>query len=381
MLNITCLLNVYKDGALWYHIFMESSTQNINNKQIGRQTFLDFLRVIAIFAVVFLHSSVKQYNTSDITTNGFMMANLYDSLVRWAVPVFVMISGTLFLDPQKEITIRMIFNKYIKRIIITFIVWSLVYVIAYNKKATIDSILALIKGHYHLWYLYLIIGLYLCVPILRPIAANRKITEYFLLLALAFTFFVPTVLDVSKMILFHGKDDILKIISAIENVINSKMFLFLVLGYTPYFVLGYYLKNVNISKRLEFFIYALGVIGWISTFILTMQASKIAGKKVNFYSYKYISVLWESIAVYVFAKCRMCLTKEGLFQKVIMVLSSASFGVYLVHVLVLDKMYKFLPLSSLPTPIVVPVLAVITFLISIVISILINKIPCIRKLV
>lgn len=353
--------------------------QNMINEKNERQFFLDFLRVISVFAVVFLHSSVKQYSASDITTNGFMVANLYDSFVRWAVPVFVMISGDLFLDPQKEITIKMIFSKYIKRIIVTFIIWSLLYGLVYNKEFTIDTALTIVKGHYHLWYLYLIIGLYLCVPILRLITADKKITEYFLLLSLVFTFFVPTALDVSKLVLFSKNANILKIVAAIENVLNAKMLLFLVLGYTPYFILGYYLKNVKISKKMEFCIYLLGIIGWISTFILTMQASKIAGKKINFYNYKYLGVLCESIAVYVFAKCRMSLVQGKLYQKVVTVLSNASLGVYLVHVMVLDKVYKIIPVATLPTLLVVPTLALITFIISVVISMLINEIPYMRN--
>lgn len=353
--------------------------ENMTNEKNGRQLFLDFLRVISVFAVVFLHASVKQYSASDITTNGFMVANLYDSLVRWAVPVFVMISGDLFLDPQKEITIKTIFSKYIKRIMITFVIWSLLYVLVYNKEFNLDAALNFVKGHYHLWYLYLIVGLYLCVPILRQVTANKKITEYFLILSLVFTFLIPTALDVSKLVLFSGNANILKVISAIENVINAKMLLLLVLGYTPYFVLGYYLKNVKISKRLEFLIYVLGIIGWILTFILTMKASKIAGKKINFYNYKYIGVLLESIAVYVFAKCRIALIQGNLYRKVITVLSNASLGVYLVHVMVLDKVYKLIPVATLPIPLVVPILALITFVISTAIAMLINEIPYVRN--
>ena len=348
-----------------------------------RQTDLDFLRVVSMFAVVFLHSSAKQYDASEISSNSFLMANLYDSLVRWAVPVFVMISGALFLNPQKEVTIRMIFQKYIRRIVVTFIIWSAAYAIVYNRSFSVSTISSFVTGHYHLWYLYLIVGLYLCVPILRAVTTNQRITEYFLILSAVFTFVVPTFLDVAKLIVFTENASILKTISSVENIINSKLILFLVLGYTPYFVLGYYLKNAMIPKHLEFCIYALGIVGCITTFVLTMQASKISGTKINFYSYRYFGVALESIAVYVFAKCRIGigLAPANFFGKSVTFLSKISFGVYLVHVIVLDAVYKFLPITLLPIPLVVPVMAFLTSIVSIVISSIINRMPYLQKIV
>lgn len=275
----------------------------------------------------------------------------------------------------------LIFHKYIKRIILTFVIWSAVYAIAYNRSFSISTIASFVTGHYHLWYLYLIVGLYLCVPILRAVTISRKNTEYFLVLSAVFTFLVPTFLDVSKLIVFTENSSILKTISSVKSIINNKLMLFLVLGYTPYFVLGYYLKNVKISKHLELCIYALGILGFASTFLFTMQASKISGTKINFYSFKYIGVLSESIAVYVFAKCRIDSARVNFLRKSVTFLSTVSFGVYLVHVIVLDAVYKLLPLSSLPIPFVVPVMAFLTSIVSIVISSVINRMPYLRKIV
>ena len=327
-----------------------------------------------MLAVVFLHSSAMQYNASDISSKSFMMANLYDSLVRWAVPVFVMISGALFLDPQREITVKNIFCKYIRRIIITFILWSAFYAIIYNRNFSTSTITSFVTGHYHFWYLYLIVGLYLCVPILRKVTTDRKITQYFLLLSLIFTFLIPTVLDIAQWILFPGNARVLNAISSVENIINHQMMVYLVLGYTPYFVLGYYLKKAKISKSMEYCIYVLGIIGWVATFVLTMQASKNSGVKTDFYAYYYVNVLVESIAVYTFAKCRIGSVSANSFKKAVTFLSNQSFGVYLVHVIVLDAVYKYLPVSALPTPLVVPVTALLVSLISIGISMVINRV-------
>ena len=75
----------------------------------------------------------------------------------------------------------------------------------------------------------------------------------------------------------------------------------------------------------------------------------------------------------------MSLVQGKLYQKVVTVLSNASLGVYLVHVMVLDKVYKIIPVATLPTLLVVPTLALITFIISVIISMFINEIPYMRN--
>ncbi len=82
--------------------------------------YFDFLRIFAAFAVVLAHTASIRY--------GMHYSNLvYYCIFKWAVPVFVMISGALFLEPAKNITINNILRKYIFRVAIVFIVWSLFY--------------------------------------------------------------------------------------------------------------------------------------------------------------------------------------------------------------------------------------------------------------
>ena len=69
----------------------------------NRIVYADLLRIIATFAVIVLHVSVSKWYESPIREYNWQMFNIYDSLVRWSVPVFVMISGMFFLNPNKEI--------------------------------------------------------------------------------------------------------------------------------------------------------------------------------------------------------------------------------------------------------------------------------------
>ncbi len=89
--------------------------------------YINTLRTIATLAVVFLHTGAgifetKHFPIHDITYNTY---NLYIQLMRFSVPLFVLISGALFLSPNKNINFNLITKKYVKRIILALIVFGL----------------------------------------------------------------------------------------------------------------------------------------------------------------------------------------------------------------------------------------------------------------
>ena len=107
---------------------------------------------------------------------------IYSAVTWHAVPVFVMISGSLFLS--REITIKELYRKYIFRIAAAFVFWSAVYAVrSYLKEGSLFSAWDLfVAGNYHLWFLPMIIGLYMIVPFMKVIAESEVLTKYFLAL-------------------------------------------------------------------------------------------------------------------------------------------------------------------------------------------------------
>ena len=77
------------------------------SKKVESQRIIafDVMRIVAIFAVIWLHFSSQRFNLSFPSTE-WEIRNVYDSMVRWGVPVFVMILGALFLDPNKSSVLR-----------------------------------------------------------------------------------------------------------------------------------------------------------------------------------------------------------------------------------------------------------------------------------
>ena len=84
----------------------------MNGKQ-ERVMYVDLLRVISMISVIILHVSSCMYAILDIESINWFVANIFDSLVRFGVPVFVMISGVFFLNQNKEYGFEKLYNKNI----------------------------------------------------------------------------------------------------------------------------------------------------------------------------------------------------------------------------------------------------------------------------
>ena len=98
-----------------------------------RQTELDILRFFSLFFVIVLHVTSSAWGKMSIMSNDWIQTTVWRA--TWPVPIFVMISGRFFLDQTREVTIKKIFCKYIKRLIIAFFLWSAVYQIFYAAQS------------------------------------------------------------------------------------------------------------------------------------------------------------------------------------------------------------------------------------------------------
>lgn len=78
----------------------------------------DLLKIFASLAVVLVHISSSRFLQHDVTSFDWQVFNLWDSACRWCVPVFVMVSGALLLNPNKKIDIASMVKKYIPRLLI-----------------------------------------------------------------------------------------------------------------------------------------------------------------------------------------------------------------------------------------------------------------------
>lgn len=146
----------------------------MDKQRKDRIVYLDVLRCLACLAVVLLHSS-SAYATDTFGTANFYGGNIIGSLTRFAVPVFVMVSGALMLDENRETNGKKLLRRFI-RLGVFFVFWSIAYAVLFQllipllekREISVSALLlALINGHYHLWFIPMILGLYAITPLLR----------------------------------------------------------------------------------------------------------------------------------------------------------------------------------------------------------------------
>ena len=349
-----------------------------------RKVYCDYLRLVATFAVVFIHVAASNWSNVDVNGIQWQVFNIYDSLVRWGVPIFVMISGALFLN--RDVPIKNIYSKYVLRMVIAFVSWSLFYAILttdtfqhgliYSLKSHIGT---LVTGHYHMWFVLMIIGLYMCIPFMKKIVSDETVMKYFLKLSFIFAFLIPWVLKIVNDFVGSNNSMIQKMVTTIDsNLMNMGMSM--VLGYTFYFILGYYLDCIEIKKDVRVMIYVAGILGFIFTVVADAGLSiKTQVANSNYYGNFEVNVLLEVIAVHTLFKYHTF--QNDKVNRFVVVLSKFGFGAYLIHTFIIESMAAILHFDTLSMNawISVPLISIIVFGVSMGVSAVLNHIPVIKK--
>ena len=181
-----------------------------------RKQFLDVLRVLATCAVVLMHVLT---GATDVTDASIMpeyrslLLSVMD-LVTWCVPIFLMISGYLFLNPERTLTYPVMIKKYCRRIALAILLFGVPYaaselVVAertFRIRMIPEALKMTLMGHTwsHMWYLYLILFLYLITPLLKKVLRVLPVWGVVAMMAVIFLGssvapFLNKVLDVNSI--------------------------------------------------------------------------------------------------------------------------------------------------------------------------------------
>ena len=306
-----------------------------------RVFYFDLLRMIACFCVVMLHVVAYLVTTKSIHSADFWIGNIFSSITRVGVPIFVMISGTLFLNEAYNCTFKKM-AKHIIRLLVFYIVWSLIYALTFQviipaiNKVQIDGLLFWLTfrdSYYHLWFIPMIIGLYLITPLLRLWVKkeNIKYVHYFLLLCLIFAFVIPQSVNIVSWFWPQAASDV--------SVILNKIKVYYVLGMISYYVLGWYLSEFDIKNKLV--VYIAGGLCFLITIFGTIGASYYKETPATlFYETETINVLGSSIMIFVLVKtCVKEKENESIGRKIISLITGVSLGIYAVHAAILQILH------------------------------------------
>lgn len=331
---------------------------------LGRVAYIDVIRIVATFGVIALHVFCTEYHSS-VGTYHWYVSVVGDSLVRWSVPLFVMISGALFLQPAKDVSFRILLKKYIPRLLLAYVFWS----IAYSTMTAIGYIingrelrLGLLVPHFHLWYIPMLIGVYLLIPLLRKIVFEEKLARAALLIWIGYL--------IGCFCKFNQ-------IPQIGILFNSNS----IIGYAGYFVLGYYVSYHNISTKQARWIYSLGIIGAIVCVCGNIIVSQIRGiSDGTFLGNLGPHVVAMSLSLFVFIK-KTVSTIENKLMKFVEYVRKDLFGIYLTHGIWLMIFNTAIFRDICNQLITLPLITIIIFFFSLFTTKLIRHIPLLHKTV
>lgn len=282
-------------------------------------SWIGHLRAVAIIGVIFLHVAAASLISEPVGSMNWLSANFYDSLSRWCVPLFVMISGTLLLNNEKNESIQKFYKKRASKILIPTLAWTLIFLLWLTVKSLYkdinlsDNFIKLILNgeiYYHLWYVYMLVGLYAFTPFIRTLVINLTKKELKLLLLLTFS------LSISN--------EIVSIIFEIEDT----YFLVKFLSYVPYFIFGHYIFKYPVRFK-YISLFSLLLISFLSTFSLFwVSATNASSYQYYFYNYLSINVVVMSIILFMIGSQFFENKKIG---NILSQVEKNSFGIYLIH--------------------------------------------------
>ena len=293
---------------------------------------ISLLRIVATISVIALHTAGTVTTAVPQLEDG--MHTFFSSVITafcWAVPVFFMITGSLLLNPQKELTASKCVKKYVLRMVLALFVFGIPFALlmlvferrTFNPAMLIDSVIAVFTGDTfaHLWYLYVLVGIYLILPVLRGFVKNAAKKDIEIVLA---ALFLP--------------DFILPTVSAYTGL----SFEFSVPFTYPVFYLfaGYYIvkykpaflchKSVNTAVVL----------------LLTAAVFIMEYCSIPLHCFSYTGPLTAVMAAAIFSNFNVCAGSDnhshsGLIWKV----DRLCFGAYLIHPVFIQFAYRFLKIT------------------------------------
>lgn len=346
--------------------------------QKTRDYGLDILRVLACYLVIQVHTGEFYYigdGGTVLSGNSPFWVGILNSLCRVSVPLFVMISGYLLLPVKEEM--GTFFKKRFTRVAIPFIVWCVLYAIYWAFKGQTDWAQAGINILHipvnfgtevgHLWYVYMLMGLYLFAPIISPWIANasRKNMEFYLTLWVV-TLCIPYIHLVFPQILG-------------ECYWNHTPLLYYFSGFLGYLILGAYIKKYMPEKKAWYMPVGLLmiVVGYAITaggFISLLDSTDVSELELT-WGFETINVAMMGIGVFLLLKNFRLSNPASVVAARITDISKMSYGIYLVHIMVLNFFYKILNPIIDPIQIKIPIIAICTFIVSYLIVKLLSLLP------
>lgn len=344
--------------------------------ETDRIIFLDYLRVIACFMVVMVHACEFYYcnEAGAILANDTdrLWVSLIDGAFRQSVPLFVMASSFLLVPLTTDATI--FFKRRFSRVLVPFIVWSLLYAVVpvltgsisgdiWQRVTTILYTANIDSGH--LWFIYMLIGVYLVMPVISPWInqVSKRGEEMFLAI-----WFLSTFTGYLRPLTTYVWGEVFW---------NSFHALYYFSGYIGYVVLAHYIRRYvdwPLKKTLAVAV-PLILVGYAFT------AGLFYTHSLESTDYAYVEQSWYfctfNVAIMTagtFLLLRHAGSSARWLYTPVKTVSKLSYGIYLMHIFILGFMQQWIA-PHFPTLPAILLVGTATFLACILVTRLISLIP------
>lgn len=343
-----------------------------------RILYADILRTLTIIAVFIIHVGGVTWNTGSMTTDWYIV-NTYMVSLRWCIPVFFMLSGIVILDPKYNLTFRKLYTKTLPRLICALIFWAIMYrilspiflMVTEGRAITISDFTRIYEEIFfgmpwhHLWFMYAIISVYILAPLLRVFTAHAKKEHYIYFLIIFFIF---------------GS-----VIPKISNA-NNISFTFRIAelsSYSGYFILGYFFAKYDLTSLQKKIVYIIGTLTLVWTIASSTLFAMNYGPGTQYF--ENIGPHNVILAIFVFVLGKNAISNTKWLQKYqnnkwITLMANCSLGIYLVHDffnIILQQLN--ITTASFPAILSTPLLAILVFLCSFGLVLIIRQIPVLNK--
>lgn len=366
-----------------------------NSISDNRIVWLDVIRCVAMIMVIGVHCIDPFYisPTMRAIPEYTHWAAIYGSLLRPSVPLFVMMTGLLLL-PVKKQPLGKFYKKRIYRVLFPFLIWSVLYSMfpwvtgvlglpkeiigdffcytqGQESQSLIDSLkdVAMIPFNFshkenHMWYIYLLIGLYLYMPFFSAWIENadRKTKRAFLLIWII-SLFIPYLKEYVANCLFERSGYVFG-----TDTWNEFGLFYYFARFNGYLLLGHYVKKGNDWSLMKTFIlcilmFAVGYYITYTGFSTTASNPNATETEMElFFTFCSPNVLLMTLATFLLLQ-KVVITNSTVI-KVLANMTQCGFGIYMVHYFVVGPFFLLIGPSSLPIPLQVPLMAICIFLCS-----------------
>lgn len=348
-------------------------SQEVCLSKSKRKIHLDILRIIACFLVIVNHTNSRIFLSMEPSMTWFLSL-LYFFVCKIAVPIFIMISGAVLLGKQESY--KEVFKKRILKTVLVIVAFSLVYYISSIDLETFsisDFLYKIWKGPITnaYWYLYMYLGLLVMLPLLRKMLQNMEKKDY-IYYSIVWIIFIGT----------------LPIINHYLNIkqISSNFSVPIFTSYIAYFIIGYFIENKLekkfFNKKIAIILIILSILCIGVSISFTYYEKVNEGTLLFMDNISFITISIPSITMFYICKYVMMKFENRINGKIVTKVATCTFGIYLLSDLLIKKfefVYTYM-INYVHKLLAIFILEIIVFAVGFVITMILKRIPLIKKI-